>query len=335
MSRHVLTVALVIAMVVGGSAATLRAAQDGARSVKPADTTGAGAGAAGPASGSTGGRGTASEPGPAAAAPGASASGSKADQTATAVALGLAVLAAVLFGVRIGVRRRRAAWPARGETPRSVRLPFPDAHRGRWISGLAVVCGMAVGGPFILLGGLVGPGASQREPAYNRYLDAAVPSAAGAAGALAQGLAGSPGPLAELHRQASQLLGTDAAFKARLRALRGYPVVVNVWASWCTPCRSEFSLFAAASWQHGRHVAFLGADTDDAAGDARSFLTQHPVSYPSYQTSESSLSLLAVLEGLPTTIYLNPAGKVVHVHVGQYGSEGALDQDISSYVSAG
>jgi cytochrome c biogenesis protein CcmG/thiol:disulfide interchange protein DsbE len=338
MSRHFPTLALVTAVLVGSSAAAVRAAQAGARGVKPADTataaTAAGAPAVGAASMSTGGWDAASPPGPPAAAPGASASGSQAEKTVTAVALGLAILAAVVFGVRIGVRRR-AARPAGGGTPRPVRPPLPAVHRRRWISGLAVACGVAVGGPFILVGGLTEPGASQRAPAYNRYRDTAAPPAAGAAGALAQDLAGSPGPLAELHGQASELLGTDAAFKARLRALRGYPVVVNVWASWCTPCRSEFSLFAAASVQHGRHVAFLGADTDDAAGDARSFLTQHPVSYPSYQTSESSLSLLAVLEGLPTTIYLNPAGKVVHVHIGQYGSEAALDQDIRSYVSAG
>lgn len=148
-------------------------------------------------------------------------------------------------------------------------------------------------------------------------------------------LAGSPGPLAALHSQAGQLLGSGSALMARLRALRGYPVVINAWASWCTACRSEFGLFASASAQYGRQVAFLGADTDDSASDARSFLAQHPVSYPSYQESDSTLDSLAVIEGLPTTIFINPAGKVVHVQIGQYDSAGTLDQDISSYASAG
>jgi cytochrome c biogenesis protein CcmG, thiol:disulfide interchange protein DsbE len=160
---------------------------------------------------------------------------------------------------------------------------------------------------------------------------ASAPAAGGGPGALAQELSGSPGPLAALHGQSGQLVGSGSAFAARLRALRGYPVVVNAWASWCTPCRSEFSLFAAASVQYGRQVAFLGADTDDSASDARSFLAQHPVSYPSYETTESTLNPLAVIEGLPTTIFINPAGKVVHVHVGQYSSGGTLDQDIGSY----
>jgi cytochrome oxidase Cu insertion factor (SCO1/SenC/PrrC family)/thiol-disulfide isomerase/thioredoxin len=164
---------------------------------------------------------------------------------------------------------------------------------------------------------------------------AAAPSRGGNVGALAEELAGSPGPLGALHGQAGQLLGSNSALMARLRALRGYPVVVNAWASWCTPCRSEFGLFAAASLHYGRQVAFLGADTDDSAGDARSFLAQHPVHYPSYQTSQSGLGSLAVIEGLPTTIFINRTGKVVYVHVGQYESEGTLDQDITTHALTG
>jgi cytochrome oxidase Cu insertion factor (SCO1/SenC/PrrC family)/thiol-disulfide isomerase/thioredoxin len=172
------------------------------------------------------------------------------------------------------------------------------------------------------------------RPALTTQLRAALaraPRAAAGGATSAQELAGSPAPLAELHRQAAQLLGSQSALAARIRSLHGYPIVINAWASWCAPCRSEFALFANASTLYGRRVAFLGADTDDSAGDARSFLAQHPVSYPSYQTSTSSLSSLAVIEGLPTTIFIDPAGKVVYVHTGQYDSQGTLDSDIESH----
>lgn len=107
--------------------------------------------------------------------------------------------------------------------------------------------------------------------------------------------------------------------------------MINAWASWCTPCRSEFGLFATASAHYGRQVAFLGADSQDSSGEAQSFLAQHPVSYPSYQTSTTSLSSLAVIQGLPTTIFINQAGKVAYVHTGQYDSQGTLDGEIDRY----
>jgi cytochrome oxidase Cu insertion factor (SCO1/SenC/PrrC family)/thiol-disulfide isomerase/thioredoxin len=170
-----------------------------------------------------------------------------------------------------------------------------------------------------------------------RYVKAALArdSAHSGAAAVSRALAGSPPLLASLHQQADQLLGNQSSLADRIRALHGYPIVINAWASWCGPCRSEFSLFAAASAQYGRKVAFLGADTDDSAADAHTFLSAHPVSYPSYETTTPGLSPLAQIQGLPTTIFLNRAGKVVFVHTGQYDSQGTLDQDISSYALSG
>lgn len=145
-------------------------------------------------------------------------------------------------------------------------------------------------------------------------------------------LAGSPPPLAALHGQSGRLLRGVTALKARLRALRGYPVVVNMWASWCTPCREEFRLFAAASALYGRHVAFLGVDTGDSPGDARVFLAAHPVSYPSYQSPTGGLGWLAQIPGLPTTVFIKRSGEVASVHPGQYVTLGTLEGDIRSLV---
>jgi cytochrome c biogenesis protein CcmG, thiol:disulfide interchange protein DsbE len=146
-------------------------------------------------------------------------------------------------------------------------------------------------------------------------------------------LRGSPAPLAGLHRQANELLGGGApAFKQRLRDLRGYPVVVNKWASWCGPCRGEFPYFQRQSQRLGKKIAFLGVNSQDNDGDARSFLRQYPVTYPSYR--DGNLGIAAVFNGVqafPTTAFYDRRGQLAFVHQGGYASEQKLKEDIDRY----
>jgi cytochrome oxidase Cu insertion factor (SCO1/SenC/PrrC family)/thiol-disulfide isomerase/thioredoxin len=148
-------------------------------------------------------------------------------------------------------------------------------------------------------------------------------------------LAGSPAPLAALHRQAGQLLPSSDSLAARLRALRGYPIVLNVWASWCPGCQAEYPYFAAASIHYGRQVAFLGVDAsdDDSSGSAQGYLSSHPLSYPSFQIGTAELDSITGggIFGLPTTFFIDRAGRIVcRARTGQYDSEGALDGDIQN-----
>jgi cytochrome c biogenesis protein CcmG/thiol:disulfide interchange protein DsbE len=155
--------------------------------------------------------------------------------------------------------------------------------------------------------------------------------------AVAAELAGSPAPLAALHAQADRVIGDQSALQRRIRALHGYPIVLNVWGSWCAPCAAEFGLFGAASAYYGRRVAFLGADVGESASDGQSFMQQHPVSYPSYQASTSQLSSLVPqgIRATPSTVFINRAGKIVWVTTGQYKSQGNLDSDIVTYALRG
>ena len=145
-------------------------------------------------------------------------------------------------------------------------------------------------------------------------------------------LAGAPPPLAALHRQANELLDGDLpAFKERLAALRGYPVVVNKWASWCAPCRAEFPFFQSQAIKRGKEIAFLGVDAEDPEDDAREFLSEFPLSFPSYKDPRLRISLDMKAPYNPTTVFYDSKGEVAYIHQGSYASEEKLVEDIERY----
>lgn len=148
-----------------------------------------------------------------------------------------------------------------------------------------------------------------------------------------QALAGAPAPLAALHRQANELLdGGPQAFEERLAALKGYPVVVNKWGSWCGPCREEFPYFQSQALKRGKQVGFLGVDVQESKPEGRSLLEQYPVSYPSYW--DKDLKVSAVFNGVaatPATAYYDRKGKLAYLHQGVYSNERDLADDIRRY----
>ena len=143
---------------------------------------------------------------------------------------------------------------------------------------------------------------------------------------------GAPAPIAALHAQQNELLdGGAKAFKARLEELSGYPVVVNKWASWCPPCRAEFPYFQRQAARLSKKVAFIGVDSNDNDENARRFLEDYPVPYPSYK--DPSLDIADLLEGIafPTTAFFDKNGKLAYSKQGGYASEADLVEDIERY----
>jgi cytochrome c biogenesis protein CcmG/thiol:disulfide interchange protein DsbE len=153
----------------------------------------------------------------------------------------------------------------------------------------------------------------------------------------AKALAGSPAPLAALHAQADKLLpgGVDA-YETRIAALRGYPVVANVWASWCGPCRFEFPVLQKLAARYGKEVAFLGVNSQDSDAAAATFLEEAPVPYPSYTDPDKKIadSLNATL-GLPDTAFYDRQGKLVYLKQGPYSKPADLEADLKRYALEG
>lgn len=97
-----------------------------------------------------------------------------------------------------------------------------------------------------------------------------------------------------------------------LEELRGTPVVVNFWASWCLPCREEAPLLER-SWREARDrgVLFVGLNQQDVLGDARRFLREFEASYLNVRDPGNEVARRWGLVGLPETFFLDADGRVV------------------------
>ena len=96
-----------------------------------------------------------------------------------------------------------------------------------------------------------------------------------------------------------------------LRELRGTPLVVNFWASWCDPCRAEAKVLEQA-WREGEgDVLFLGLDAQDAREDARDFIDQFGLTFPHVRDPGNATQRDWGVTGLPETYFVAANGRVV------------------------
>ena len=149
-------------------------------------------------------------------------------------------------------------------------------------------------------------------------------------------LPGAPPRLAALRARVNDLQpGGKRALDAQLRALRGHPVVVNLWASWCGPCRHELPFFQRQAIKHGARVAFLGVNSNDNRTDARKLSARYPMPYPSIEDRRLAVAGDYGTPGLPATAFYDAQGKRVLVHQGGFTSEAQLAEEIERYALGG
>lgn len=110
----------------------------------------------------------------------------------------------------------------------------------------------------------------------------------------------------------SRLAPALADGKVNLEELRGSPVVLNFWASWCVPCRVEAPRLEAG-WQSGRRagVVFIGLNMQDVSEDAHNFLREFKLSYLNVRDKSNDVALRWGVTGIPETFFIAPRGTVV------------------------
>lgn len=110
------------------------------------------------------------------------------------------------------------------------------------------------------------------------------------------------------------------------RDLKGSPVVVNFWASWCIPCREEAPVLEGA-WQKYRPkgVRFLGVNMQDAEEDANEFVAEFGITYPSVRDVDQELARDFGVRGLPETFFIDHRWRFLGVGSGeQIGTRGKI-----------
>lgn len=169
-------------------------------------------------------------------------------------------------------------------------------------------------------GGEQDPGSAASAPDFEVMIEAAPPK------------------LQQLYRGegAGGVLGGGAeALDRRIAELRGTPIVLNKWASWCQPCREEFPQLQAQAAERGDEVAFIGINSLDNDDAAETFLRDHPLPYPSYSDPDEEIASSFNANNLPETIFLDRDGDVTHVKTGPYVDEAELGADIDRYALRG
>lgn len=123
---------------------------------------------------------------------------------------------------------------------------------------------------------------------------------------------GEPTPLPEV-----ELAAIDAStFQSLLAGQKGRPVVVNVWASWCGPCRVEAPLLDRAAESYGDDVLFLGVASKDERDGAAKFLRRYDIDYPNVLDVDGSVRRFLRLRGFPTTYVFDRTGRLLVAEVG-------------------
>jgi|SRR5581483_6206553 len=116
--------------------------------------------------------------------------------------------------------------------------------------------------------------------------------------------------------------------RVSLESMRGKPVVVNFWASWCVPCRREMPGFESVYEAVGDRVAFLGIDNKDFRDSALDFLRQTGARYPSGSDPAGDIAARYGVVGMPTTVFISTDGRLLERRLGEISSQD-LRQTIS------
>jgi len=150
---------------------------------------------------------------------------------------------------------------------------------------------------------------------------------------IAQGFAlnGKPAPdfTVSVVNSSSNSSSGSARQTIHLAALKGHPVVVNFFASWCVPCADEAPVLESA-WQKyaSKGVIFVGVIYQDTPANAQSFYRQYGLTFPMGLDPSGATAIAYGVTGVPETVFINKAGIVVSKYGGPE-DDGTLNRSVA------
>ncbi|MEP6993788.1 MAG: redoxin family protein [Acidobacteriota bacterium] len=113
---------------------------------------------------------------------------------------------------------------------------------------------------------------------------------------------------------------------ATLAGLRGRPVVLNFWATWCVPCVEEHMALKQAARSHGSEVQFFGIVFNDEEAQIQDFLNSRGGAYPSLMDPNGKTAIAYGVHGVPETYFIDPRGVIVSKFVGPLTPDALRDE---------
>lgn len=151
--------------------------------------------------------------------------------------------------------------------------------------GLAVLTAFGIGGPFVSQFGVTMDGKPYLAPEGD-----------------------SPAPSFELQDLAGE--------RVSLSGLKGRPVVVNFWATWCGPCRTEMPVLEEHFAENGGDLVILGVNVGEPADKVGEYVEELGLTFPILLDTESEVYSLYRVRGMPTTFFVDAEGIVRYQHIG-------------------
>lgn len=128
--------------------------------------------------------------------------------------------------------------------------------------------------------------------------------------------------------------GSVERFEETLETMRGKPVVVNYWATWCAPCKEEMPRLVAAARTYRGKVRFLGVDVQDDRAAARRFADTYKMPFTSLADPQRAIVRDQKILGLPVTQFFRADGELAFVHSGEIEAA-ELEEKIEELIRVG